>query len=79
MLHVDERAGLVVTHDTVCGRVEQLGRKLQCCMQTGGLVGSQLAMLRAIGLRAESRVVTRLGLGWSVLLGAWPVCDRVWG
>ena len=47
-LHVDERAGLVTTHNTACDQVERSGRKLRRCMRMGGLVWSQLTMLRAI-------------------------------
>lgn len=69
MLRADGRAGRVATRDATCDRVEWSGRASQ----------SQGHALRAIGLRAESRVATRPGLGWSILLGAWPACDRVWG
>ena len=69
MLRVDGRAGRVATCDAACNRVEWSGRASQ-------LQGHALC---AIGLRAESWVMMRLGLGWSVLLGAWPACDRVWG
>ena len=63
MLRADRRAGLVVTRDTACGRVEQSGRELRCCMQTGGLVGSRLATLHVIGWNGQVAPRNRRGMG----------------
>ena len=52
MLRVDGRAGRVATCDAACDRVEWSG----CASQSQGHA------LRAIRLRAESRVTMRLGL-----------------